>query len=200
MSGPERLPPIAEADLTAAQRAAAEALTAGPRGKLAGPFVPLLRSPELMARVQKVGEYLRFESALPDRIKELAILIVARHWSQGYEWGFHLPLALQAGVSRASAEAIAAGQTPAELTPEEAAAHGLLEELLRTQAVGDRAYAAAVAAFGEAGVVELIGFGGYYGLLAMVMNAARTPAPDAEIPLTSLLPQGEEFRPAPPRD
>ena len=188
MSGPDRLPPIPDADLTAAQRAAAEALTAGPRGKLAGPFVPLLRSPELMARVQKVGEYLRFESALPERIKELAILVVARHWGQGYEWGFHLPLALKAGVSHAAAEAIASGHRPAGLTADEAAAYGLLDELLRTHQAGDDAYAAALAAFGEAGVVELIGFCGYYGLLAMVMNAARTPAPDAEIPLEFPLP------------
>ena len=74
----DRLPPIPEEALTPAQRAAAEELASGPRGKLAGPFVPLLRSPELMARVQKVGEYLRFESALPARIKELAILVTAR--------------------------------------------------------------------------------------------------------------------------
>ena len=188
MSGPDRLPPIADADLTAAQRAAAEELASGPRGKLAGPFVPLLRSPELMERVQKLGEYLRFESALPGRIKELAILVVARHWGQTYEWSFHLPLALKAGVSRGAAEAIASGRRPSELTTQEAAAYDLLEELLRSREVGDSAYAAALAAFGEAGVVELIAFGGYYGLLAMVMNAARTPAPDAEIPLKSPLP------------
>ena len=188
MSRPDRLPPIAEADLTAAQRAAAEELTSGPRGKLAGPFVPLLRSPELMARVQKLGEYLRFESVLPDRIKELAILIVARHWDQGYEWSFHLPLALKAGVTRETAEAIAEGRPPEGLTSEETAAYRLLGELLQTRQVGNETYAAALQAFGEAGVVELIAFGGYYGLLAMVMNTARTPAPEAEVPLKSPLP------------
>ena len=184
----DRLPPIPEASLTPAQRAAADELTKGPRGKLAGPFVPLLRSPALMARVQRVGEYLRFESALPDRIKELAILVVARHWDQGYEWSFHLPLALTAGVTRETAEAIAGGRRPSGLTAEEAAAHDLLQELLTTKTVGDEAYAAALDAFGEAGVVDLVAFGGYYGLLAMVMNAAGTPAPEAEIPLNSLLP------------
>jgi len=187
MSG-DRLPPIPDAALTPAQRAAAEELTAGPRGKLAGPFVPLLRSPELMARVQKVGEYLRFESALPDRIKELAILVVAHHWGQGYEWSFHLPLALKAGVTRETAEAITEGRGPAALIREEAAAYALLEQLLTTRQADDEVYAAALDAFGEAGVVDLVAFGGYYGLLAMVMNTARTPAPDAEIPLKSLLP------------
>ena len=86
----DRMPPIPAERLTPGQRAVSDELVSGPRGALAGPFVPLLRSPGLMARVQKVGEYLRFESALPDRIKELAILVTARCWSQGYEWMFHL--------------------------------------------------------------------------------------------------------------
>ena len=143
----------------------------------------MLRSPGLMARVQKVGEYLRFESPLPARIKELAILVTARHWNQGYEWSFHLPLALEAGVGKETAEAIAEGRRPDRLQADEAAAYQLLEELLRTRVVRDETYAVALAAFGEAGVVDLVAFGGYYGLLAMVMNAAGTPAPDAEIPL-----------------
>lgn len=179
----DRLPPIADAEQTAGQRAAVRELVSGPRGQLAGPFVPLLRSPELMRRVQKVGEYLRFESALPARVKELAILVTARRWNQGYEWSFHLPLALKAGVTRETAQAIAAGRRPAGLTAEETAAYDLLEAVLASSPVGDRVYAAALAAFGETGVVELIAFGGYYGLLAMVMNAAGTPAPEAEIPL-----------------
>ena len=184
----DRLPPIPEAQLTAEQRAAAAELTAGPRGKLVGPFVPLLRSPALMARVQKVGEFLRFESSLPENVKELAILVVARLWGQGFEWSFHLPLALKAGVSRAAAEAIAEGRPPEGLSPIEQAAYDLLSELNADKAVGDETWRRAALAFGEQGVVELIGVGGYYALLAMVMNAARTPSPDAEIPLKTLLP------------
>ncbi len=183
MTAHDRMPPLAEADQTPEQRAVSQELVSGPRGKLAGPFTPLLRSPELMRRVQKLGEYLRFESALPDRIKELAILVVARHWGQGYEWSFHLPLALKAGVTRETATAIAEGRRPDALTAEEAAAWDLLTELQAAKAVGDEAYARALAAFGEAGVVDLVGFGGYYALLAMVMNVARTPAEEAEIPL-----------------
>ena len=183
----DRMPPIPAGRLTPQQKAVSDELVSGPRGALASPFVPLLRSPGMMARVQKVGEYLRFESALPDRIKELAILIVARHWDQGYEWSFHLPLALKAGVTRETAQSIAQGRPP-DLTREEAAAFDLLGELMQTRQVGDETYAAALQAFGEAGVVDLIAFGGYYGLLAMVMNTARTPAPEAEIPLKSPLP------------
>lgn len=183
MTDQDRMPPIPEAEQTPGQRAVSAELISGPRGKLAGPFTPLLRSPELMARVQKVGEFLRFESALPDRVKELAILIVARHWSQPYEWAFHLPLALKAGVTRPTAHAIAEGRRPQGLSSEEDAAYGLLTELLQTCQVRDEAYARALDAFGEAGVIDLVGFGGYYALLAMVMNTARTPAEEAEIPL-----------------
>jgi 4-carboxymuconolactone decarboxylase len=177
------MPPIPEAQQTPAQRAAAQELISGPRGKLAGPFVPLMRSPGLLARAQKLGEYLRFESGLPDRIKELAILITARHWGQGYEWSFHLPLALKVGVTRQTAEAIAAGRRPEAMTAQEGAAYDLLTELHATRAVGDKAWAWAIEAFGDAGVIDLIGFAGYYGLLAMAMNAARTPSEPAEIPL-----------------
>lgn len=180
----DRMPPIPAERLTPGQRAVSDELVSGPRGALAGPFVPLLRSPGLMARVQKVGEYLRFESALPDRIKELAILVTARCWSQGYEWMFHLPLALKAGVTRETARAIAEGRRPDALSGEETAAYDFLMELESNRQVGDAAYARALEAFGEEGVVDLTGFAGYYTLLAMVMNVARTPAGEAEIPLT----------------
>jgi 4-carboxymuconolactone decarboxylase len=179
----DRLPPIPEAKQTAEQRAVSAELVSGPRGALVGPFVPLMRSPELMRRAQKLGEFLRFESSLPENIKELAILVVARLWSQRFEWSYHLPLALKAGLSREAAEAIAEGRPPEGLTPVERAAYVFLTELNAEKAVGDETWRRAELAFGEQGVIELIGVNGYYALLAMVMNAARTPAPDAEIPL-----------------
>lgn len=177
------MPPLADEDLSAEQRAAQAALVSGPRGALAGPFVPMLRSPGLMDHAQKLGAYLRFESALPDRIKELAILAVACHWGQGYEWAFHLPLALKAGVRRETAEAMAYGRALEGLTPEESAALELIHQIQTDRAVDDATFARAVEQFGEAGVVDLLGFAGYYGLLAMVMNAARTPSEPAEIAL-----------------
>jgi 4-carboxymuconolactone decarboxylase len=183
MPDQDRLPPIPQGQMTAAQKAVADELISGPRGKLVGPFVPLMRSPGLLGRVQKVGEYLRFESGLPDAIKELAILVVARLWDQRFEWSFHLPLALKAGVSRAAAEAIAEGRKPESLTSIERAAYDLLSELNSTKGVSDTVWRRAELAFGEQGVIDLIGLNGYYALLAMVMNAARTPAEDAEIPL-----------------
>src|SRR5215207_5697517 len=95
----ERMAPLPAAKMTEAQREAAEALAAGPRKGVKGPFIPLLRSPELMDRLQKVGEYLRFHSVLEPRISELAMLIVSRQWSQQFEWAVHVPLGRQAGLS-----------------------------------------------------------------------------------------------------
>src|ERR671925_562807 len=96
----ERMPPLDPAAMNEAQRKAAEELASGPRGGVKGPFIALLRSPELMDRLQKIGEYLRFRSSLEPRISELLMLVVSRLWTQQFEWGVHVPLALKAGVRR----------------------------------------------------------------------------------------------------
>jgi 4-carboxymuconolactone decarboxylase len=96
----ERMPLPSFDTMSDAQRTAANELIAGPRKGVKGPFIPLLRSPELMSRLQKVGEYLRFHSAVPPRIAEFATLCVARSWSQQFEWVMHVPLALKAGTPR----------------------------------------------------------------------------------------------------
>jgi 4-carboxymuconolactone decarboxylase len=173
----ERMPPIAAAAMSPAQRQAAESLAAGPRGGVKGPFIPLLRSPELMDRLQRVGEYLRFGSALAPRISELAILITARHWTQQFEWGVHVPLAIEAGVAPPTVAALAQGRHPPALPPDEAAAYRFGEELLRTRGVSDATYQSALEAFGEQGVIDLIGILGYFTTVSMVMNVARTRPP-----------------------
>lgn len=180
---PDRLPPLSEDQLTPEQRAAAAEISAGPRGAVIGPFAPLLRSPELMTRLQKTGEYLRFSSPLERRLFEMTILVVARWWDQQFEWGFHHPIALQAGLDPAIADAIAEGRRPEGMDEAAAATWDLLDELHRTRGVADETYARAVAQLGEAGVVDVVGTAGYYTTLAMVMNTARTPAPGgAQLP------------------
>ena len=89
-----RLPPLKTDEWDDEQRALAEEIINGPRGSLLPPFEPLLRSPELMAHAQRMGEYLRYRSALGQRLSELAILMTARHWSQPVEWAIHAPIAL----------------------------------------------------------------------------------------------------------
>ena len=181
-AGSDRLPPLTEEQMTPEQRAAAAEISAGPRGAVIGPFAPLLRSPELMSRLQKVGEYLRFESPLDRRLFEMTILFVARWWDQQFEWTYHHPLALQAGLDPAVADAIAEGRRPEGMDPAAAAAWDLLDELHRTRGVSDGTYARAVAELGEVGVVELVAPAGYYTPLAVVMNPARTPARAAPLP------------------
>ncbi len=173
---PDRMPPLSDAAMDASQRAAAEALIAGPRKAVRGPFIPLLRSPELMARLEKVGEYLRFASALPPRLGELATLIVARRWSQQFEWAVHAPLALQAGTAAETIEALRHGARPTLLSDEEALVYDLVRELEDTHGVSDATYARAVATLGERGVIDLIGIVGYFTLISMVLNVAHTPA------------------------
>jgi 4-carboxymuconolactone decarboxylase len=173
----DRLPPLPLDKYSEVQRKAAQQF-AGERGKpVYGPFVPLLRSPELMLGAKSIGDYLRFKSALPPRVGELVVLVVCREWTQQVEWQLHYPLALQAGVSREVAEAIADGRRPAALAPDEQVAYDLSVEILRNRRVSEQTYRRAVAAFGEQGVVDLLGLNGYYAFLSIVMNAARTPAP-----------------------
>ena len=176
MDTQDRMPPIPDAEMTEAQTAAvADFKQTRNTNRFSGPFVPLLRSPELLTRAQRLGEYLRFHSALPPRLSELVILITARHWSQQYEWTIHSAIARKAGLAPGVIDAVAEGRRPIEMADDEAALHDFCLELLRNQGVSDATYARAVDLFEEKGVIDTIGILGYYSLLAMVMNTARTP-------------------------
>jgi 4-carboxymuconolactone decarboxylase len=174
----DRLPPIPAEHMTAAQREVAQEVAGGKRGALYGPFVPALRSPEFTRRLQKVGEYLRYEPAVPPPLREMAILLVARQWTQHFEWHVHAPIAEQEGLAPAVIAAIADGRRPSPLGEAEALVYDFFDELHRDHAVSDQTYAAAVARFGEQGTIDLVGLIGYYTTLAMIMNVARTPLPD----------------------
>jgi 4-carboxymuconolactone decarboxylase len=174
----ERLPLPSPEDLDEAQLRAIERISAGPRGALIGPFVPLLRSPELMTRLQLVGEYLRFSSVLDDDLFELAILVVARRWFQQFEWGFHQPIALEKGVPAEAVDEVEQGRVPTTGRPELAMVWHFAHDLLGTGGVSDERYADVVAALGEPAVIELVATVGYYTTLALTMNVARTPPPD----------------------
>lgn len=182
----ERLPAIAPEDYSPEQRQAAAAFMEGRKTPVFGPFAPLMYSPELMLAASNMGLYLRYRSALPLRISEFTILIVARHWNQQLEWAIHHPIALKEGVLPAVAEAIAEGRRPEGMTAAEAAAYAFSQELLHNRAVSDATYAQALERFGERGVIDLAGINGYYGFLAGVMNVARTAAPGGVEPLAPL--------------
>ena len=184
---PERMPPIPEDKMSPAQKEAAAAVLAGPRGHLGGPFSALLRSPELMNRLQKVGEYLRFICPIEKRLGEFAAIIAARHWSQQFEWWAHYRQAVEAGLKREIADAVAEGRRPTGMAEDEEIVYDFLSEALQTHGTSDVTYARAVGKFGEQGVIDLLAVAGYYGTLALFMNVARTAVPDGPaLPLPAL--------------
>lgn len=184
---PERMPMIAPEKMTEAQKKAAAELAAGPRGEVKGPFVALLRSPDFMSRVQKVGEYIRFVCPLDKRINEFAAIIAARHWNQQFEWWAHYRQALEAGLKREIADAVGEGRRPTGMAEDEEIVYDLLTEVLNNKGASDATYARALARFGEGGVIDVLGVAGYYALLAMVMNVARTAVPEGPaLPLAAL--------------
>lgn len=175
-----RFPDLAPDGMTESQRRVFHAIASGPRGGVRGPFGALLRSPELADRVQKLGEYVRYGSSLPPRLNELAILITARFWGAKFEWYAHHPLALRAGLAASIADDLAQDRRPASMSAEEEVVYDFCTALHRDHVVDDRLFMRAVAAFGEQGVVDLIGVSGYYTLVAMVLNVAEIPVPPGE--------------------
>lgn len=172
----ERLPMPDAASMNDAQRAAAQALIDGPRKGVYGPFLALLRKPELLDRVAALGEQLRFGSALDARVRELVTCAAARHVHNQFEWLMHAPLAVKAGVAADAIEALRQGAQPRGLQRDEAAALAFAQELMRNDGVCDATYAEALAQFGEAGVVELSVLTGYFVMVSWLMNVARTPS------------------------
>jgi 4-carboxymuconolactone decarboxylase len=177
----DRFRPLAFDEMTPEQRTMIEHVVTGERASTGGPFNVLLRSPQMGDAAQQLGAQVRFHSSLPNRLKEMAILIVARHWTSHYEWYAHKRLALEAGLPPAMVEAIRSRQTPAGMAPQQKALYDFERELLDTHQVSDPTFRAAVAAFGERGVVDLIGLMGYYHLVSMALNVDRYPLPPGEV-------------------
>jgi 4-carboxymuconolactone decarboxylase len=178
----DRMPPIPADKMTDAQKKVADELIAGPRGKLVGPFIPLLRSPDLMSRVQKVGEYIRFQNSLGHKLTEFTILMTSRHWTQEFEWDSHYDLALKAGMEPDILAAVREGRRPTGMSADEEVTYDFCSELEQNQSVTDATYERAVKSFGEQGVIDLTGTVGYYTALAMILNVARTPLPTGKTP------------------
>jgi 4-carboxymuconolactone decarboxylase len=164
--------------MTAEQKKVADAIQSGPRGAgLRGPFNALLRSPGLCDLVQRVGAYVRYSSSIPARLNEMAIIMAGRKWTAQYEFYAHRRLAIEAGLSTAICDAIAAGTQPQSMKDDEAEVYDFCTELLGTGRVSDATYGRINARFGERGAIDLIGAVGYYSLVSMVLNVARVPLP-----------------------
>lgn len=182
---PDRMPPIPVEKMTDAQRQAVADITAGLRGEIRGPYWPILRSPGFMMSVQRVGEYTRYHCPLDRRINEMATLMGARAWTQQYAWNAHYGKAIKAGLKPSIGEAIAEGRRPTEMAKDEEILYDFLTELFANKSVSDSTYEKTVAQFGESGIIDILGIVGYYTMLGMIMNVARTAITDGRpLPLT----------------
>ena len=176
-----RFKPLTWETLTPAQLTMVESVMTGQRGSMQGPYNVLLRSPELGNLAQQFGAHTRYHSSLPLVLNELAILLVARFWSSQFVWWAHKRIALDAGLDAALVDAIACGGLAPPLPADVAAVYGFCSELLQTRRVGDAAYAALLAQFGEAGIVDVMGTMSYYTLVSMALNVDQYPLPDGAL-------------------
>ena len=184
----DRMPPIPAEKMSEAQKkAVAEYMAA--RGPLTGPWVAILRSPDMLNRARALSDYLRFNSSLPPRLSEFVILITARQWAQPYEWNAHHALALKGGLNPDIPKAVAEGRRPQQMAEDEEAVYDFCIELHGNHSVSDATYARALSKFGERGVIDMIGLSGWYTLVSMVLNTVRTPLQAGATPMLAPLPR-----------
>ena len=177
-----RFAPLQWAQMTEAQKTMIAHVLDGPRTAAGGPFNVMLRSPAMGDLAQELGAQVRFNSNLAPPLREMAILMAARHWTAQYEWYAHKSAALSAGLNPAIVSAIAAGQRPATMQANEAALHRFCSELLETKRVSDDTFAATKSAFGEQGVAEIVFTLGYYSMVSMLLNVDEYPLPEGVEP------------------
>jgi 4-carboxymuconolactone decarboxylase len=179
-----RLPAIDASALSPEQQTVIAEITAGPRGEVRGPFVPLLHNAKAADAVQRMGSFLRFDGTLPGDLREMVILIVARHWDAQYEWFAHHRIALDEGLDPAIADAIAAHQPPVFKSDVLGDVYAFVTELHRDHRITEPTYAKVEAHLGAEQVVELIVLCGHYNTIAMVLNGFDVPVPTGERPLS----------------
>lgn len=178
-----RLPALDPEALSPAQSEVYNRIATGARGGVRGPFLALLHSPSLAGKVEALGVYLRFQCAVPEQMREVAILAVARHWRCDYEWYAHAPIAERLGVSEVALARMGRGEEPGFEEPGEALVRDYCAMLLRDGTVPQSLYDRVKEALGEQGIVDLTGLIGYYTLLALTLNAHAIRVPDgADIP------------------
>ncbi|MBE1536632.1 carboxymuconolactone decarboxylase family protein [Actinomadura algeriensis] len=165
-----RLPVIAPEEMDERQREIGDRI-AGRRGAVRGPYRVWLRSPELCELVEALGAYCRFESSLPLRLRELSLLMAARHRDAQYSWNAHVDKAVESGIPRAAVEAIAERREPEFGSAADAAYYRFCHELLEDHFVAEETFQAALEHFGPQGLVDAVGALGNFTMLGMLLNA-----------------------------
>lgn len=179
--------------MTPEQRKVHDKVVSGKRGSLRGPLRAALHNPELAERWSALGELLRYQTSLPPRLSEIAILVTAIACRAPFEWYAHRVEAEKAGIEQPIIEAILAGTRPPGLSADDAAVYAYAVELNRYNSVSDATYATALARFGERTIVELTALVGYYTMVAMTLNAHEIPLPPDVQPAFAL-PQHAELK------
>ena len=134
-----------------------------------------VRSPDAGDLLFSMGDRVRFHMSIPDKLKEMAILLTARYWAAQYEWLAHHQAAAQAGLSEDKIKAIAEGRRPASMTSDEETVYNFITELFKTKRVSDDTFAAVKNLAGERGIVDLLATSGFYQIVSMYMNVDRLP-------------------------
>ena len=149
---------------------------------LAGPYNPMMRSPVLGQRLFDLFHYLRWETSVPTKLNEFAILIVGRQWRSQIEWLAHEPLALKAGLAPAIVAELKKSRRPSNMPPEEAAVYDFITELTTRHEVSDETFARANQLLGEQQIVDLTAVAGNYVMVAMMLAMAEETTPPGKEP------------------
>lgn len=183
---PKRFPQLTLEQLTGQARQLGDEIVKISSVGLAGPYNPMLRSPVMGERLFRLLDYLRFNTSVPRRLNEFAILIQARLWTSQVEWYAHHPLALKAGLAESVAADLKAGRRPANMQKDEAVVYDLCMELSTQHQVSDATFARAREVFTDQQIVDLIAVSGTYVTVAMLLNAAQEPAPGGVVAIEPL--------------
>jgi 4-carboxymuconolactone decarboxylase len=174
---PPRFPQLTADKLTEAQRPLAEQIMKISSVGIGGPYNVLLRSPVMAQRMYDLLDYLRWNSSVPTRLTEFAILIQGRLWRSQVEWYAHFPLAVKAGLPEKVALDLKANKRPDGMQPDEAAVYDFCMELSTKHAVADATFSRLREVFSEQQVVDLIALSGTYVTVAMILSASETSVP-----------------------
>lgn len=184
----QRFPQLKVEQLNEQQRPFADEILKVSSIGISGPYNMLLRSPVMGERMFAMLDYLRFNTSVPRRLNEFAILIQARLWTSQVEWTAHYPLALKAGLAETVANDLKVGKRPAAMQPDEAAVYDLCMDLAKDHVVSDANFKKAREVFSDQQIVDLIAVSGIYITLAMLSNTAEDPTPGGKTPPLQPLP------------
>lgn len=179
---PKRFPQLTMENIPPASRALALEIVAISSVGLAGPYNIMLRSPIFADRMKRLLDYLRFETSLPKRLNEFAILIQGRLWTSQVEWYAHYPLALKAGLRASVADDLKANIRPRDMQPDEAAVYDVAMAMSTQHEISEDLFNHAKSVLGEQQLVDLIAVSGTYVTVAMLLSLGQESSP-ADKPL-----------------